>query len=358
MPAHKLPDRMLAGFRRGLVIPAMPLALTGERKLDERRQRAVLRYYVDAGAGGIAVGVHSTQFEIRQPGHGLYEPLLRLASDTIDDWTVSPDRRVMKIAGVTGPTGQAVREAETAAGAGYHAVLASLAALGEESDDALVAHCREIAAILPVIGFYLQPAVGGRLLSRSFWRRFCEIDGVIGVKIAPFNRYRTLDVVRGVCESGREHEIALYTGNDDNIVPDLLTCFNLRAEGRIHRVRIVGGLLGQWGVWTPKAVDLLERIHRINDSGAPVPPQLLTEGASITDANSAIFDAVNQFRGVIPGVHEILRRQGLFEGIWCLDPGLTLSPGQLEEIERVCADYPELSDDDFVRENLSRWLGE
>jgi len=352
----RLPAQMLMRFRRGVVIPAMPLALTAARALDVRRQKAVLRYYIDAGAGGIAVGVHSTQFEIRLPEHALFEPLLRLAAQTIDEWSATGDRAVMKIAGVTGKTPQALKEAELAVRSGYHAALVSLAALPSATDSGLAAHCREVASVLPVIGFYLQPAVGGRPLSRSFWRLFCEIDGVIGIKIAPFNRYRTLDVVRAVCETGREREIALYTGNDDSIVVDLLTRYRIADRTGFREIRMVGGLLGQWGVWTRSAVELLERIHRITEPGAPVPQELLTEAAAITDANAAIFDAANGFHGVIPGAHEILRRQGLFEGTWCLDRGLALSPGQAEEIDRVCRLYPELSDDEFVRENLSRWL--
>ncbi len=353
---------MLAGllerFRSGMVIPAMPLALDAGRRLDERRQRAVLRYYIDAGAGGIAVGVHSTQFEIRLPEHALFEPLLALASRTIDDWSARNGRGVLKIAGVAGSAAQATGEAETARRNGYHAALVSLAALGGAPDEKLADHCRAVALVMPVIGFYLQPAVGGRLLSRRFWRLFCEIDGVIGVKVAPFNRYQTLDVVRAVCESGREGEVALYTGNDDSIVADLLTEFEVPVGGIRKRVRFAGGLLGQWGVWTRRAVELLERIHRLTASAQPVPQSLLTEGAAITDANAAIFDAANGFHGVIPGVHEVLRRQGLFAGRWCLDPALDLSPGQSEEIDRVCAAYPQLTDDEFVRTNLERWLNE
>ncbi|HUX12501.1 MAG TPA: dihydrodipicolinate synthase family protein [Spirochaetia bacterium] len=356
MPNGSLPPELLARFREGLAIPAMPLALTADRTLDQRRQRAVIRYYIDSGAGGIAVGVHSTQFEIRLPQHGLFEPVLQLASKTIDSWPPRQGRPVLKIAGVAGPTSQAVREAEFADGTGYHAALVSLVALGDASDDELLEHCRKVARVMPVIGFYLQSAVGGRPLSRAFWRNFCGIENVIGIKIAPFNRYQTLDVVRAVCEAGREREIALYTGNDDNIVVDLLTEFRITDLSPTRSVRIVGGLLGQWGVWTSTAVALLKRIHQITASGNPIPSDLLSEAIAFTDANAAIFDASNRFRGVIPGVHEILRRQGLLAGIWCLDPALGLSNGQREEIDRVCSAYPHLTDDRFVRENLSRWL--
>jgi len=328
-------------LRRGVAIPAHPLALNSNRKLDERRQRALTRYYLAAGVGGVAVGVHTTQFAIRDPRVGLYEPVLRLAMEELG----STD--VIRIAGIVGPTGQAVKEAELAAGLGYHAGLLSLAALREASVAELVAHTQAVASIIPVFGFYLQPAVGGRVLPYAFWREFAEIENVVAIKMAPFNRYQTLDVVRAVAESGRADDIALYTGNDDNIVVDLLTPFQL--AGRT--MRIVGGLLGHWAVWTRRAVELVERIH-----AEPECPGWLSRGIEVTDSNAAFFDTANQFAGCIAGLHEVLRRQGLLEGRWCLDPSEDLSPGQMEEIDRAYAAYPHLNDDDFVRENLDTWL--
>jgi dihydrodipicolinate synthase/N-acetylneuraminate lyase len=318
------------------VIPAHPLALTAERKLDERRQRALTRYYVAAGAGGIAVGVHTTQFAIREAG--LLKPVLELARQEAGD--------CLSIAGVCGPTLQAVREAELAVNCGYQAGLLSLAALPNATTRKLIEHVTAVAAVIPVVGFYLQPAVGGRVLPYEFWRRFAEIENVVAIKMAPFNRYQTLDVIRAVADSGRADEIALYTGNDDNIVADLLTEFHF--GGR--KLRIVGGLLGHWAVWTKRAVDLLQRLRT-----TPL-PEALTTGVQITDSNAAFFDAANGFRGCIAGLHEVLRRQGLLEGLWCLDPDEGLSPGQMEEIDRVYAAYPALNDDDFVRENLNAWM--
>ena len=328
-------------LRRGVVIPAHPLALNANRKLDERRQRALTRYYLAAGAGGVAVGVHTTQFEIRDPQFGLYEPVLELAMDELR----SAD--VVRIAGIVGPTPQAVKEAEVAARCGYHAGLLSLGALRNASVGELIAHARAVAAVIPLFGFYLQPAVGGRILPYEFWRQFVEIDNVVAIKTAPFNRYQTLDVVRAVAESGRAGDVALYTGNDDNIVVDLLTPFRF---GR-RTVRIVGGLLGHWAVWTRRAVELVERAHQEPDW-----PGWLTLAAEITDANAALFDVANQFAGSIAGIHEVLRRQGLLAGRWCLNPAEDLSPGQMEEIDRVYSAYPHLNDDDFVSRHLDAWL--
>lgn len=342
-------------LRAGLVIPAHPLALTAERRLDERRQRALTRYYRAAGAGGLAVGVHTTQFAIRDPRHALLEPVLALAIETARE---SADMPVM-IAGITGPTRQAVAEATLARTLGYDVGLLSLAALGDADDDALVAHARAVAEVLPVMGFYLQPAVGGRVLSYDFWRRFAEIESVVAVKVAPFDRYRTLDVARAIADavarSGRE-DIALYTGNDDSIVADLVTPIPVRPTGsHATERRMVGGLLGQWAVWTRRAVELLARTRRDADTGC-VDAELLALGAALTDANGAIFDARHGFAGCIAGIHEILRRQGLLAGIWCLDEREGLSPGQREEIDRVSAAYPELADDAFVAEHLDEWL--
>ena len=345
-----IPADVRASIRRGTVIPAHPLALDRDRRLDARRQRALTRYYLDAGAGGLAVGVHATQFAIREAG--LYETVLELAAETAGEWTGRP---VAMIAGLAGRTGQAVGEAKTAAGLGYHAGLLSLGAMKDDPEDALVAHCRRVADEIPLVGFYLQPAVGGRPLSAGFWKRFAEIDNAIAVKAAPFDRYRTLDVVRGIVEAGAEDRIAIYTGNDDHIVLDLAVPVAIRRRGEEVRVRVRGGLLGHWSVWTRRAVELLDRIHKAIDNDA-VDQDLLALDSRITDCNSAVFDVANGFRGCIAGCHEILRRQGLLEGIWCLDPDETLSPGQAGEIDRVSAAHPDLMDDDFVAANLERWL--
>lgn len=356
MPIDSIPAPILQRFRDGGVIPALPLALDADRRLSIRHQRALVRYYVDAGSVGLAVGVHSTQFAIRDPRIGLYKPVLELASETIDDACANRERKLIKIAGVCGRTPQAVAEATFARETGYHACLLSLAALGDASVPELLAYCRDVAAVLPIVGFYLQESVGGRVLPYEFWRGFVEIPGVLGVKIAPFNRYRTLDVARAVCDAGMEGKISLYTGNDDNIVLDLLTPFRFQTPRGPVETRIVGGLLGHWAVWTSKAVALLEKCHAIVRDNKPVPPELLSRAVEITDANAVFFDAANGFAGCIPGIHEVLRRQGLMPGIWCLDPEETLSPGQAEEIDRVYAAYPHLNDDDFVRANLDRWL--
>ncbi|HWP15863.1 MAG TPA: dihydrodipicolinate synthase family protein [Xanthobacteraceae bacterium] len=344
------PAEVLAVLRRGAVIPAHPLALDANRKLDERRQRALSRYYIDAGAGGLAVGVHTTQFAIREAG--LYRPVLELAMRTANDWARQP--RVM-IAGLAGRTAQAIGEAQIARELGYHAGLMSLAAMKGASEDEVIAHAEAVAREMPLVGFYLQPAVGGIVLPTSFWRRFAQIENVVAIKIAPFNRYRTLDVVRGVVEAGAADRISLYTGNDDHILLDLVTPFTVMVRGGPVTVRIRGGLLGHWSVWVKSAVDLLDRLHTVT-AGDSVPMDVLALDSQITDCNAAIFDVANDFHGVICGCHEILRRQGLLEGIWCLDPGESLGPGQKEEIDRVCAAYPHLADDAFVRANVARWL--
>ena len=343
------PAEVLTALRRGVVIPAHPLALNAGRQFDPLRQRALTRYYLDAGAGGLAVGVHTTQFAIRDVG--LYEPVLTLAMRSASEWA---DRPPIMIAGLTGRTDQAIREAQVASGLGYHGGLLSLAAMKGASEDELITHAEMIARHIPLVGFYLQPAVGGILLAVSFWRRFAAIENVIAIKIAPFNRYRTLDVLRGVVEADAADRVTLYTGNDDHIVLDLVTPFTVTVNGTPHTVRIKGGLLGHWSVWVKRAVELLDRIHATTNGS--VAAELLALDAQVTDCNAAIFDVANDFHGVIAGCHEILRRQGLLEGIWCLDPNETLGPGQAAEIDRVCASYPHLNDDDFVRENLSRWL--
>jgi hypothetical protein len=345
------PPQILSSLRRGTVIPAHPLALNSDRRLDERRQRALTRYYLDAGAGGLAVGVHTTQFAIRDIG--LYQPVLELAARTAKDWAKTPP---IMIAGLAGRTAQAVQEAQTARGIGYHAGLLSLAAMKGASEDEIIAHAETIAREIPLIGFYLQPAVGGILLPVSFWRRFAAIENVVAIKMAPFNRYRTLDVIRGVAEAGAQDRVTLYTGNDDHIVLDLLTPFKLFANGQTDTIRIKGGLLGHWSVWVRSAAELLARIQAAIDAGK-IDEDLLALDSQVTDCNAAIFDVANDFHGVIAGCHEILRRQGLLEGIWCLDPKETLGPGQMAEIDRIYAAYPHLNDDAFVRANLEKWLG-
>ena len=334
----------------GQVIPAHPLALTESRKLDERRQRALTRYYLAAGAGGIAVGVHTTQFAIREPGHGLYEAVLALAAETANAELQRQSRPFVRVAGVIGRTPQAVAEATIAARLGYDAVLLSLGAWREDTDDTMLSHCRAVGEVLPLFGFYLQPAVGGRVLGYEFWRRFAELPAVMAIKIAPFNRYQTLDVIRAVADSERE-DIALYTGNDDAIITDLLS----RTAVGNRQPRICGGLLGQWAVWTRRAVETLEAIQQLPPD-APIAPSWLTLSAALTDANGALFDARNHFRGCIAGLHEVLRRQGLLAATWCLDPEEGLSPGQQDEIDRVLRSYPGLNDDDFVAEHRDRWL--
>jgi dihydrodipicolinate synthase/N-acetylneuraminate lyase len=340
---------------QGVVIPAHPLALNAKRKLDERRQRALTRYYCEAGAGGIAVGVHTTQFAIRDPRIGLFEPVLKLAIETARECEHGLGKRFLKIAGICGPTSQAVSEAELARQLGYDAGLLSLGALPSASLQELVEHCRAVGEVIPLFGFYLQPTIGGRVLEFEFWRRFLELEAVVAIKVAPFNRYQTLAVIRALAESGREAEVALYTGNDDNIVADLLTDFRVRIQNRTVNLKFVGGLLGQWAVWTKRAVELLEKVRQCRQQRELV-ADLLGRSAEITDANAALFDARNNFAGCIAGLHEILRRQGFLEGRWCLDPNEDVSPGQLEEIDRICASYPHLSDNEFVSRNLERWL--
>jgi hypothetical protein len=381
----RLPEALRRHLHDGTVIPAHPLALTAERRLDERRQRALTRYYLGAGAGGLAVAVHTTQFAIRRVG--LLEPVLALAAEeagriaeagaaaaggpgTGEDAATgvaagatvgagASPTPVALIAGVVGSAAQAVREAELARGLGYHLALLSPGGLADHSEAQLLERARAVAEVLPLFGFYLQPAVGGRVLSYGFWRAFAEIPGVSAIKIAPFDRYRTLDVVRGVLASGRGDEIALYTGNDDAILADLLTPFDLIVDGRAVRRWIVGGLLGQWAVWTRAMVELLERVKRLRAADDPDGRELrtlLALGMRLTDANAAVFDAAHGYAGVIAGVHEVLRGQGLLAGTWCLDPHEGLSPGQAEEIARVRRDYPELTDDAFVAERLAGWL--
>ena len=354
--APPLPPLVHEALHRGLAIPAMPLALTAARKLDDRRQRALCRYYTSAGAGGLAVGVHTTQFAIRDPAHGLFGPVLGLAAEELDRADSGRETPLMRIAGLCGTTPQAVAEAELARGLGYHAGLISLATWPDSSDRARLDHCRAVAEVIPLVGFYLQSAVGGPRLSHRFWREFATIERVVAIKIAPFDRYRTLDVVRAVAEAGRG-DIALYTGNDDSIVLDLLTPYRIEVGGVPVERRIVGGLLGHWSVWTRRAVELLAECHEVTRRDGSVPVDLLRRSAEVTDANAAFFDAANGFAGCIAGLHEVLRRQGLLEGLWTLDPREGLSPGQAGEIDRVYASYPHLNDDEFVAAHLADWLG-
>jgi len=349
------PVWVLDKLRAGLVIPAHPLALTEQRRLDERRQRALTRYYHAAGAGGVAVGVHTTQFEIREPQHGLFEPVLTLAAETISACDQAGDRQTVRVAGICGPTAQAVSEAQFARQSGYHVGLLSLSALRDAADDELLRHCRTVAREITLMGFYLQPAVGGRVLPFNFWRRFVEISNVVAIKIAPFNRYQTLDVVRAVAEAGRAGGVVLYTGNDDSIVTDMLTEYAVPTASGEVQLRFVGGLLGHWACWTQAAVKLLDECKAARRSDK-LPAHLLTLAGQVTDCNAAFFDAANGFAGCIAGTHEVLRRQGLMANTICLNPREQLSPGQREEIDRVHRAYPHLNDDDFVRENLDRWL--
>ncbi|HEY0968383.1 MAG TPA: dihydrodipicolinate synthase family protein [Opitutaceae bacterium] len=351
-----LPPAVRALIRQGTVIPATPLALNAQRRFDERRQRALMRYYIDAGVGGIAVGMHFTQFEIRTPGIDLFEPVLRVCADEIDRYTARTGRTIVKVAGINGRTSSALKQAETARDLGYHVGIVSMAAFGGAMEQEMIHHVRELARVMPLFGFYLLTGVGGIKLPYAFWREFVEIENVVGIKIAPFDRYGTVDVARALADAGRENDITLYTGNDDSILYDFLTPFRFGPPEAVRTVRVRGGLLGQWACWTKRAVELHARLLDLADRGGPIPPELLTLSAQVTDANAALFDPAHGYAGSIPGVNEILCRQGLLEGIWTLKRDEVLSPGQREEIDRVCAAYPHLTDDDFVRENLARWL--
>ena len=344
------PKHILKDLRTGCVIPASPLALTSDRHFNPNRQKSLMRYYLDAGVGGVAIGVHTTQFEIREKG--IYETVLKTAAEELYSWpNTEKQKQTLMIAGLLGKTEQALKEADIARNLGFHAGLLSLAAFRAAEENEIIEHCKAVADRIPLVGFYLQPSVGGIILSVNFWRQFCEIENVVAIKIAPFNRYRTLDVMRGVFMANAEHRISLYTGNDDNIVLDLITPYEFKRNDDIITIRPVGGLLGHWAVWVKRAVEILEKCKQRN-----LDNNLLALNGKVTDSNSAIFDTVNNFKGCIPGVNEILRRQGLFEGNWCLNPEQTLSPGQSEEIDRVYDNYPELNDDLFVTKNLNRWL--
>ncbi len=344
---------------QGCVIPAHPLALAEDLQIDVRHQRALTRYYLDAGAGGLAVGVHTTQFAIHDPAVGLYRPVLELAAATARAWqTQQKQPAPILIAGIVGTTAQARREAETARDLGYHLGLLSLTALAGQSRQQLITHARQVAEVIPIMGFYLQPAISGMVLDRAFWEDLVQIPGLQAVKIAPFDRYQTLNVLQAVAESGRETEIALYTGNDDSIIVDLLTPYHFQVGGRRIALRMVGGLLGQWACWTRQAVTLLKRIQAIHAQQTRIPSELLTLAGQLTLANRALFDADHEFRGCIPGIAHVLQRQGLVRGLATLDPHEALSPGQSDTIDRIIADYPQLTDDDFVRQNLQRWLSD
>lgn len=348
---HELDATVSDAIRSGLAIPAHPLALDSNRQMDERRQRALTRYYCDAGVGGLAVGVHTTQFAIREAG--LYQPVLQFAAETAAAHT---DRSLAMIAGLAGSTAQAVKEADIAVGLGYHAGLLSLGAMRGASEDEIIEHCRVVAQRIPLFGFYLQPAVGGRHLPSSFWRRFCEIDNVIAIKIAPFNRYRTIDVIQGLTDARAEDRVTLYTGNDDHIVLDLLLPFTVKRGDEAVNIRIKGGLLGHWSVWTRSSVQLFEKCKAAVTSGGALSPELLALDSRVTAMNAALFDVENDFHGCIAGCHEVLRRQGLLEGIWCLDPAEGLGRGQSSALDRAIADNADLIDDAFIAANLDRWL--
>ena len=353
MKISDIDNAVLEKFRAGTVIPAMPLALTEKRVFDQPAQETLTRYYMDAGVGGIAVGVHSTQFAIRE--HGLFEKVLSCVSDAADDWSQKTGNVVFKVSGACGKTAQAVAEAEFAKETGYHAAMLSLGAMKGAGISEMIDHCAKVAEVMPLIGFYLQSAVGGPELPYQFWKEFMKIPNVVGIKMAPFNRYKTFDVVRALCEAGKENDITLYTGNDDTIVTDLITEFKIKLNGTYKKVRIKGGLLGHWCVWTQKAVTLLDELHALVENDRDIPPELLTRGMEITDCNAVFFDAAHNFAGCIPGIHEILRRQGLLKGTWCLDPNEVMSLGQSDEISRVYEAYPHLNDDDFVKAGLEKW---
>jgi dihydrodipicolinate synthase/N-acetylneuraminate lyase len=344
---------VLQQVRKGVAIPAQVLALDENRQFAPLYQRALTRYFIDSGVGGIAVGVHSTQFAIRDPKVGLFERVLSETSSFIDQWCQRTGKQILKVGGVCGKTEQAVKEAEFELANNYDAALLSLAALKDASIEEMLTHCKAVSQIMPIIGFYLQPSVGGRSLPYEFWQEFVKIENVLAIKIAPFNRYCTFDVVRAVAESGRD-DITLYTGNDDNLVLDLLTEYNINGK----TIRIKGGLLGHWSVWTKKAVELLDEIHQLIDSKKDIPKELLTRAIQITDSNAAFFDPKHNFAGCIPGLHEVLRRQGLLPGVWCIDPNEVLSPGQADEITRVHDTYSHLHDDDFVAANLAKWFAD
>ena len=348
-------EKALKILHEGTVIPANPLALDENRKFDEHRQRALVRYYLDSGVGGLAVAVHTTQFEIRDPKHNLLETVLTVAIDESRKYEEATGKTIVMVAGVCGPKEQAVKEAKLAKSLGYDAVLLSPGGLNHLSEDEMIERTAAVAAEMPVIGFYLQNSVGGRKFSYNYWERVCAIDNVVAIKAAPFNRYYTFDVVRAAALSPRADEIALYTGNDDNIVIDLVSNYRFEVDGKVYEKRFIGGLLGHWSVWTKKAVELFEKCKALHGCDE-IPADILKLANEVTDTNAAFFDTANGFKGCIAGLHEVLRRQGLMKGIWCLNPEETMSEGQLEEINRVYEMYPHLNDDEFVKANLEKWL--
>lgn len=347
-------EQALAILKSGTIIPANPLALNENRKFDEKGQRLLSRYYLNSGCGGLAVAVHTTQFEIRLPQYNLYETVLKTAIEEITAFEQANDKVIVRVGGVCGPVEQALREAEICSKMGYDAVLLSPGGLSHLSEAQLISRTKAVAKLIPVIGFYLQPAVGGRTFTYNYWQEICKIKGVVAIKCASFNRYTTLDVVRAVSSSARSDEIALYTGNDDNIVLDLLTTYKFTQNGVTKKTRFIGGLLGHWSVWSKTSVDIFNRLRSAAESET-ITPELLTLAAEVTDTNAVFFDTANQFKGCIAGLHEVLRRQGLMKGIWCLNPSETLSQGQLEEIDRVYKMYPHLCDDFFIAENIEQW---
>lgn len=338
-------------LKQGAFLPAMPLVLDENRKFDEAGQRRLVRYYMEAGVDGLAVAVHTTQFTIRDPKINLFETVLRVVKSEMDAYTARTGRTLLAISGVCGEAPQAVAEAKLAGSIGYDAVLVSPGGMGHLTEEQLIERTRQIAEVMPVVGFYLQVAVGGRVFSYDYWQKVCAIQNVVAVKAAPFNRYLTADVARAIAFA--DHEITLYTGNDDSIVTDLLTTYSFQDGDKTRTCRVRGGLLGHWSAWTKTAVDMFRKIKALPE-GEPVDPSWYTLAAQVTDVNSAFFDSRNNFAGVIAGMHEVLRRQGLMKGIWCLDPEEGLGAGQSEEIDRVYVQYPELNDDAFVAEFLKK----
>ena len=350
-------EKALEILKKGTVIPATPLVLDENRKIDEKGIRLLMKYYLNCGVGGIATAVHTTQFEIRKPEIALFDPILKIVSEEIDGFEKKNNKVIVKVAGVCGAAEQAVREAETAKKYGYDAVLLSPGGLNSLSEEELIERTARVAEIMPVIGFYLQTAVGGRVFSYDYWEKICATENVAAIKCASFNRYQTLDVVRAAAMSERSGEITLYTGNDDNIVIDLLTEYSFDKNGKTVKRGFDGGLLGHWSVWTKKAVEIFNRIKEEKGKEA-VSKEMLTLAAQITDSNGAFFDTANNFSGCIPGLHEVLRRQGLMKNIYCLNPEETLSKGQAEEIDRVYRAYPHLNDDKFIADNIEAWKKE
>ncbi len=352
MKRHK---KALENLAKGVAIPALPLALNSKREFNEKRQRVLMRYYLDAGVGGVAVAVHATQFEIRDSEIGLFEPVLKIAIEEIEKYEKATSKVIVRIGGVLGKTDQAISEATLQKSLGYDAVLLAMSGLEDYTEDEIIERTRKIAEIIPVIGFYLQKRAGGRIFSYNFWEKFVEIKNVVAIKTAPFNRYYTLDVVRAVATSSRADEIALYSGNDDSIVIDLVSEYEFKMDGKTYKKSYVGGLLGHWAVWTNSAVKMFEKLKEIKKLDC-LPKDILVLANEVTDMNAVLFDTANDFSGSTPGVHEVLRRQGILEGTWCLNEKRALSPGQSEEIDRMYKMYPHLTDDAFVKENIDKWF--